>query len=241
LFSEIGANLQGAYDDSGYYGNEKVVFVLSCNLLRNVPGAMLSRRGIKLQDFDIKSAERISPLALLAILNSQLASFVFRSFVSDGLNVYPDDLRLFPIPCQGLTRQLAAVSLSNLAEEMTRLHKEKQAESKGFLGWLESYLGISVEDLRNKTKVKEYWKIKVGWDGFLGALQQNKNAIQSAKGIDVTRREPQENIWGEFNTSIAKLRPLLDRIELTDKLIDKIVYKLYGLSEEEIAVVEGRG
>ncbi len=89
--------------------------------------------------------------------------------------------------------------------------------------------------------MKEYWKTEVGWDGFLGALQQNKNAIQSAEGIDVTRREPQENIWGEFDTSIAKLRPLLERIELTDKLIDQIVYKLYGLTEEGIAVVEGQG
>jgi hypothetical protein len=88
--------------------------------------------------------------------------------------------------------------------------------------------------------VKEYCKTEVGWDGFLGALQQNKNAIQSAKGIDVTRREPQETVRGEFDSSIAKLRPLLERIELTDKLIDQIVYKLYGLTQEEIAVVEGR-
>lgn len=27
----------------------------------------------------------------------------------------------------------------------------------------------------------------------------------------------------------------------TDQLIDQIVYKLYGLTEEEIAIVEGRG
>jgi hypothetical protein len=30
------------------------------------------------------------------------------------------------------------------------------------------------------------------------------------------------------------------KIELTDDLIDQIVYKLYGLTEEEIAIVEGR-
>jgi len=30
-------------------------------------------------------------------------------------------------------------------------------------------------------------------------------------------------------------------IQLTDKLIDQIVYMLYGLTEEEIAIVEGRG
>jgi hypothetical protein len=28
-------------------------------------------------------------------------------------------------------------------------------------------------------------------------------------------------------------------IEATDKVIDKLVYKLYGLTEEEIKVVEG--
>jgi len=130
--------------------------------------------------------------------------------------------------------------LAFLAEEMTRLHKEKQAEIKGFLTWLEGYLAVSVEDLKNKTRIKEYWKAKVGWEGFLGALEQNKRAIQLAKGIDVTRREPQETIRAEFDASVTKLRPLLGRIELTDKLIDQIVYKLYGLTGDEIAIIEGK-
>jgi len=33
---------------------------------------------------------------------------------------------------------------------------------------------------------------------------------------------------------------LVERIASTDALIDQIVYRLYGLTEEEIAVVEGR-
>jgi hypothetical protein len=32
---------------------------------------------------------------------------------------------------------------------------------------------------------------------------------------------------------------LVDRIAATDDLIDQVVYRLYGLTEEEIAVVEG--
>lgn len=43
----------------------------------------------------------------------------------------------------------------------------------------------------------------------------------------------------EFEDSMAKLKPLLARIEATDRLIDQIVYKLYGLPEEDITVVEG--
>ncbi len=37
---------------------------------------------------------------------------------------------------------------------------------------------------------------------------------------------------------MATLGPLLARIEETDRLIDEIVYKLYGLTDEEIGIVE---
>jgi mannitol-1-phosphate/altronate dehydrogenase len=38
----------------------------------------------------------------------------------------------------------------------------------------------------------------------------------------------------------AQQAAALDRqIEFTDGLIDRIVYRLYGLSEDEVAVVEG--
>ena len=36
------------------------------------------------------------------------------------------------------------------------------------------------------------------------------------------------------------LRPLLAHIAVTARLIDRIVYQLYRLTEKEIAVVEGR-
>lgn len=35
------------------------------------------------------------------------------------------------------------------------------------------------------------------------------------------------------------LEPLKARINATDELIDEIVYRLYGLTEEEIKVVKG--
>lgn len=77
--------------------------------------------------------------------------------------------------------------------------------------------------------------------GLSGRLEQNRKAIQLAKSVDITRREPQEAIRAKFEASMAKLKPLLEHIELTDKLIDQIAYKLYGLTEQEIAIVEGQG
>jgi len=58
-------------------------------------------------------------------------------------------------------------------------------------------------------------------------------------GRDVEGREAREKIKREFEDSMARLVPLLARIEATDRLIDRIVYRLYGLTEEEIGVVEG--
>ena len=44
-----------------------------------------------------------------------------------------------------------------------------------------------------------------------------------------------------LTTAREALAPLLTRIAATDALIDRIVYRLYGLTDEEIAVVEGGG
>ena len=58
--------------------------------------------------------------------------------------------------------------------------------------------------------------------------------------IDPARREPAELLRAEFEGSLGKLMPLRERIRLTDELIDAMVYRLYGLTEEEVAIVEGR-
>jgi hypothetical protein len=92
-----------------------------------------------------------------------------------------------------------------------------------------------VAKLTNKTAIKEYYD--AGFDALAGALGKNKKKLKD--GYDPTRREPKEKLQAEFNASVGKLAPLLKRIEATDKLIDQIVYKLYGLTEDEIKIVEG--
>lgn len=47
-----------------------------------------------------------------------------------------------------------------------------------------------------------------------------------------------QQIKEHFESSTTSLRDLERRIELTDDLIDRIVYRLYGLTEEEVALVE---
>ncbi len=123
-----------------------------------------------------------------------------------------------------------------LAEEMIEMNKKKKAEAKGFLDWLVGYTRLPIEDWRLKTRVKAYWQH--GWDEVRRALRQNRKAIEEASGRNVESRETLEAIQKEFDQSVTRLEPLLERIASTDRLIDLIVYRLYGLTEEEVAIVE---
>ena len=124
--------------------------------------------------------------------------------------------------------------LAYLAEQMIEMHQEKQAEAKGFLDWLADYTGLPIDDWGLKSCVRAYWEHP--WSELQRALSQNRGKMTR----DVEGREAQGKIKREFEDSMAKLKPLLARIEATDRLIDLIVYRLYGLTEEEIAVVEGQ-
>jgi len=126
--------------------------------------------------------------------------------------------------------------LGYLAQEMMEMNEKKQEERAGFLDWLEDYTCLPVEEWRLKTVVGAYWE--QGWDEFQRALRQNRKALEQASGRNVESREAKESIRGEFDKSTAKLDPLLKRIASTDRLIDLIVYRLYGLTEEEVAIVE---
>jgi hypothetical protein len=122
--------------------------------------------------------------------------------------------------------------LAHLAEEMIRMNKEKQEEIRGFLAWLEEFGGAKVDGLSNKTKVSAYYEIELF--ELLGVLKKNKRKL----ACDPNRRAFSEDLRREFSASMEKLSPLLLRIGEVDRLIDAVVYRLYGLSEVEVAIVE---
>jgi hypothetical protein len=123
--------------------------------------------------------------------------------------------------------------LAHLAEEMIRMNREKQEEIRGFLAWLSDYTGARVEDLSNKTKVSAYYEIE--FSELLAVLKKNKRKL----AVDPGRRAFGEDLRREYSASVEKLGPLLARIGEVDRLIDVIVYRLYGLSEAEVEIVEG--
>jgi hypothetical protein len=50
-----------------------------------------------------------------------------------------------------------------------------------------------------------------------------------------------DRVRKEYEGSLERVLPVKDRLARTDALIDQVVYRLYGVTEEEVGVVEGRG
>jgi len=124
--------------------------------------------------------------------------------------------------------------LAYLAEQMIEMNRSKNEEIKGFLKWLEREIGAEIDALTNKTALKEYHDND--FNHLLDVLKKNKNKIS----VDPSNRKIQEALEKYLNESMSVLKPLKDKIDATDNLIDQIVYKLYELTDEEVEIVEGR-
>jgi len=192
------------------------------------------------------------------------ASMSFNAFSASVLGQWLDE-RLFPIhtPDPALVRQHNADPLNedwqlpeegpaeqsdvihdllaHLAEQMIEMNKQKQAEVKGFLQWLEREIGVPIDNLTRKTYLRNYLgdyqkgESHLTLEELLDILRKNRRRL----GMDPTARAFQERLEQEYRDSLAKLLPLKARLAATDRLIDLIVYRLYGLTEEEVRVVEG--
>lgn len=127
--------------------------------------------------------------------------------------------------------------LALLAESMLRLHEDKDSEVERFLSWFQSYVGAPLESMKSKTIFREYWKPDSTWQEFRDALVQNKQRVTK---VTLPGYQAEQPIKEGFETSRNSVEGFLVQIERTDWLIDQIVYKLYGLTDEEITIVGRR-
>ncbi len=72
---------------------------------------------------------------------------------------------------------------------------------------------------------------------FVDFIKELNKAIKTVKGTPLTKKDEFE--WMElFEVNKKKALALKAEIDKTDKEIDQMVYALYGLTEEEIKIVE---
>ena len=128
--------------------------------------------------------------------------------------------------------------LAKLAQRMMDLNETKHTEMDGFLTWLERHLGCPLDELSGKSLIRNYDdREKIAdFDDLCRRLCSAANRRKIA--TDPRSRDFQEAIQAEYEPSMQRLDEINEALARTDELIDNIVYALYGLSEEEIAIVE---
>jgi len=117
--------------------------------------------------------------------------------------------------------------LAFLAEQMTALTQQKCAIAKQFATDLKDCQGIDFHSLKPKTKLDEFWKLEMS------------EVFAHLRANNVRFKFPDEDaIRARFQHVKGQLVSLETQIAFTDELIDQIVYRLYGLTAEEIQLVE---
>jgi len=161
----------------------------------------------------------------------------------DMYKVFVDTKNLQPLLTFTNTRLIAEPEESDvihdvleyLTEKMVDMNKLKNTEIAAFLKFVEDEIGVPVDTLSNKTAIQDYYAHD--FTKFVDILVKNKSKIK--EGYNPKSRAHHDTLKDWYDSSVAKLKPLITTIDVTDALIDQIVYKLYGLTDEEIAIVEG--
>lgn len=168
---------------------------------------------------------------LLSILNSNLIFWYFDLICAEsgvGTNrwkkMYVEQL---PIPKIDETQQKPFIEKADL---MLQLNEEFTNIKNEFLNELQTHYNLD----KLSKKLENFQTLT--FEEFI------KEVIKIAKLKLSTAKERKEikNYWSElFEEESQKLKELQDIINKTDSEIDKMVYELYGLSEDEIRVIEG--
>ncbi len=102
--------LRFAYDNGGFYNSHTVI---NCVRLDLLTGASHTTAVRAVRNADISLASGFDSKYLLGVLNSSLVNWYFRTFLSDGLNFYPDAAKQLPIPRASAAQQAPLATLVN--------------------------------------------------------------------------------------------------------------------------------
>ena len=84
--------------------------------------------------------------------------------------------------------------------------------------------------MKPKTKLDEFWELEAA--EVFAHFRANKLRLKDAD---------EEKIRARFQSAKDKVLPLKASLAFTDDLIDEIVYRLYGLTPDEIRIVKEAG
>lgn len=163
------------------------------------------------KDYDMKY--------ILALLNSKFVNAYFKQMYPTGLHTEVSQLLNLPVPEISLDEQEPLISL---ADKMLSLNADFQKKSSNFLKVVKQTFSLE----KASAKLENFYDLE--FDGFIKELKKKVSPKEKLEWLDI------------FEETKAGLQEIMQKISETDRLINQIVYNLYGVTEEEINTVEKR-
>ena len=207
------------------------LFIDSRIVVRRIVGERLIATVIK-EDYVTSQLLQIVKLAdekltntIMAILTSSMMIYFFKKKYNRQEKTFPE-IRIYELGSLPIPNNIKPIeNIDKNVEVMLSLNKTLQTKKQKFLKRVTD--NLEIDKLSKKLEAFYTYDFKT----FLVELKKKK----------VTLSLVEQDEWEEyFEAYKNELIELQTQIDNTDKEIDEMVYALYGLTEEEIAVVEGR-
>lgn len=172
--------------------------------------------------------------ALVGVLNSKMGWWLITKFctqIQNGCQLIWKYFGQVPIP------ELSNPRLLGSTESMIDLKEKQQSTLDKFSTYVKST--FSIEKL--SRKLQNWHNLEFG--EFMKELNKaikasNKQRDNGTSPIALLTKTDEMEWMELFETKKAEAQKLKSEIDKTDREIDQMVYKLYGLTDEEIRIVE---
>jgi hypothetical protein len=165
----------------------------------------------------------LSNSLLLAILNSKLCNWYFQKENFHMVGKPLAEVKVIFVERLPIKLPELDSPLSDFSNTMTKLTNQLFTQTVSFSSYLKEKYFIEIS-----TKLQNWPSLD--FKGFLGELKKAKVKLSLGEEAE----------WmAYFNEQRAKAQALQSEINRLDAEIDALVYALYGLTEEEIRIVEG--
>ncbi len=163
---------------------------------------------------------------ILVLLNSKLINYWMKKTFPTGLDITINRIEQIPIPNlasitdKGLNPLV--LECEALADKMLSLNSDLQKKTSNFLKVAKETFNIE----KPSAKLETFYDLT--FEDFIKELKQKITPKIKLEWLE---------LFEEQKTALQKLK---EEIAATDRQINSLVYKLYGLTEEEIKTVEGQ-
>ena len=221
---------------SSFFANDGLIF------LRRVASGLIAslskdyKYSFNKNIYGIKVKEKFNNRYILCLLNSTLLDFYYKKrFSTKKIDLFPEiQSYLFQsLPIKEISKE-AQQPFIEKADKMLLLNKQLQQKKTKFLNRVRDNLwatapdnGANSLDLKLSKKTENFYDYD--FKTFVSELKKKKIKLS------LTEQDEWEDYFNTYKTEINNLQA---EISETDKEIDKMVYKLYELTDEEIEIVE---